>query len=125
MNIIKQRSRLLVIHPKGEGIDVVIANVYTLNLKAEKNIFFDLIFENLNDFEGSQVIIMGDFNSVMNNDLDVVSGNPHCTQDVQRFRQPMSRPNVIEVWRVLHTDERLTRGDGEVLLNVLRCQPTY
>ena len=125
MNIIKQRSRLLVIHLKGEGIDVVIANVYAPNLKAEKIFFFDLLFENLNDFEGSQVIIMGDFNSVMNNDLDVVSGNPHCTQDVQRFRQPMSRPNVIDVWRVLHADERLTRGDGEVLLNVLRCQLTY
>ena len=59
VNIIKQRSRLLVIHLKGEGIDVVIANVYAPNLKAEKKIFFDLIFENLNDFEGSQVIIMG------------------------------------------------------------------
>ena len=28
---------------------------------------------------------MGDFNSVINNDLDIVSGNSHCTQDVQRF----------------------------------------
>ena len=76
VNIIKQRSRLLVIHLKGEGIDVVIANVYAPNLKAEKKIFFDLIFENLNDFEGSQVITMGDFNSVINNDLDIVSGKP-------------------------------------------------
>ena len=125
MNIIKQRSRILVIHLTGEGIDVVIANEYAPTLKLRRKIFFDLIFEIFYDFEGSQVIIMGDFNSVMNNDLDVVSGNPHCTQDVQRFRQPMSRPNVIDVWRVLHADERLTRGDGEVLLNVLRCQLTY
>ena len=49
---------------------------------------------------------MGDFNSVINNDLDIVSGNPHCTQDVQRFRQTMSRLNVIDVWRVLHADEK-------------------
>ena len=106
VNIIKQRSRLLVIHIKGEGIDVVIANVYAPNLKAEKKICFDLIFENLNDFEGSQVIIMGDFNSVINSDLDIVSGNPHCTQDVLRFSQTMSRLNVINVWRVLHADEK-------------------
>ena len=106
MNIIKQRSRLLVIHLKGEGIDVVIADVYAPNLKAEKKIFFDLIFERFNDFEGSQVIIMGDFNSVINNDLDIVSGNPHCTQDVQRFSQTMSRLNVIDVWRALHADEK-------------------
>ena len=53
---------------------------------------------------------MGDFNSVINNDLDIVSGNPHCNQDVQRFIQTMSRLNVIDVWRVLHADERLTRG---------------
>ena len=79
VNIIKQCSRLLVIHLKGEGIDVMIAKVYAPNLKAEKKIFFDLIFENLNDFKGSQVIIMGDFNIVINNDLDIVSGNPHCT----------------------------------------------
>ena len=90
MNIIKQRSRLLVVHLKGEGIDVVIANVYAPNLKTEKKIFFDLMFENLNDFEGRQVVIMRDFNSVINNDLDIVSGNPHCIQDVQRFRQTMS-----------------------------------
>ena len=105
MNIIKQRSRLLVIHLKGEGIDVI-ANVYAPNVKAEKRIFFYLIFENLNDFEGNQVIIMGDFNSVINNDLDIVSGNPHYTQDVQRFSQTMSRLNVIDVWRVLHADEK-------------------
>ncbi len=61
MNIIKQRSRLLVIHLKGEGIDVVIADVYAPNLKAEKKTSFDLIFENLNVFEGRQIIIMGDF----------------------------------------------------------------
>ena len=40
---------------------------------------------------------MGDFNSVINNDLDIVLGNPHCTPDVQRFRQTMSRLNVIDV----------------------------
>ena len=43
--------------------------MYAPNLKAEKKIYFDLIFENLNDFEGGQVIIMEDFNSVINNDL--------------------------------------------------------
>ena len=32
-------------HLKGEGIDVVIANVYAPNLKAEKKIFLDLMFE--------------------------------------------------------------------------------
>ena len=40
MNIIKQRSGLLVIHLDGEGIDAVIANVYAPNLKAEKNFYF-------------------------------------------------------------------------------------
>ena len=54
VNIIKQRSRLLVIHLKGEGIDVVIAKVYAPNLKAEKKKKIDLIFENLNDFEGDK-----------------------------------------------------------------------
>ena len=49
---------------------------------------------------------MGDFNSDINNDLDIVSGNPHCTQDVQRFSQTMSRLNVIDVWRALHADEK-------------------
>ena len=80
--------------------------MYAPNLKAEKKIYVDLIFENLNDFKGRQIIIMQDFNSVINNDLDVVSGNPHCTQDVQRFRQTMSRLNVIDAWRELHADEK-------------------
>ena len=44
MNIIKQRSRLLVIHLKGEGIDVVIANVYAPNLTAEKMLLFFITF---------------------------------------------------------------------------------
>ena len=52
MNIIKQRSRILVIHLTGEGIDVVIPNVYAPNFKAEKKIFFYLMFENLNGIEG-------------------------------------------------------------------------
>ena len=49
---------------------------------------------------------MGDFNCIINNDLDIVSGNPHCTQDVQRFSQTMSSLNVIDVWRVWHADEK-------------------
>ena len=50
---------------------------------------------------------MGDFNSVINNDLDIVSVNPHCTQDVQRFSQTMSRLKVVDVWRVLHADQKV------------------
>ena len=43
VNIIKQRSRHLVMHLKGEGIDVVIANVYAPKLKAEKHTQYFLI----------------------------------------------------------------------------------
>ena len=45
MNIIKQHSRLLVSHLKGEGLDVI-ANVYAPNLTAEKKDFF--FFKSLN-----------------------------------------------------------------------------
>ena len=79
--------------------------MYAPNLKAEKNFLFCLMFENLNDFEGRKVV-MENFNSVVNNDVGIVSGNPHCTQDEQRFRQTMPRLNVIDVWRVLHADEK-------------------
>ena len=60
---------------------------------------------------------MGDFNSVINNDLDIVSGNPHCTLDVQRFRQTMSRLNVIDVWRVLHADQKAYTWQVNIVLN--------
>ena len=39
------------------------------------------------------------FVTLINNDLDIVSGNPHCTQDAERlYRQTMSRPKEYSVF---------------------------
>ena len=65
-----------------------IANVYAPCISTEKAGFFDLITnvmkENISN-EISHVFLMGDFNSVSNNTLDIISGDAHNSKIVTKF----------------------------------------
>ena len=89
-----------------EGIDrnLVLANVYAPCNTKEKIIFF----EKLNNIISSvcynianyHLIVLGDFNSVMDNDLDIISGDQHSQILVAKFNNFINELCLCDAWRL-------------------------
>ena len=51
-------------------------------------------------------IVCGDFNCVLDNDLDIVSGDPHSLRDVDLFKTMIVETELNDLWRLSHEGER-------------------
>ena len=49
---------------------------------------------------------MGDFNSVMNNNEDIISGNKHNIKEVQAFNQLVVNIDARDIWKLQNKEER-------------------
>ena len=52
------------------------------------------------------LIITGDFNSVMSCELDIISGNPHSEKEMKMFKKSVEELDLTDTWRNFHCDEK-------------------
>ena len=50
--------------------------------------------------------LMGDFNMIMNDDLDNLAGLPHNIQETEFFKETMQSLDLYDVWRCTHGEEK-------------------
>ena len=88
-------------------------NIYVINTYSpcegnEKIHFLNYLTDVVYDYIDSSehVICLGDFNIVMNNALDIVSGLPHSQNIVNHFNQCVSAMGLTDVWRLKHPTAR-------------------
>lgn len=82
-----------------------IVNIYSPNDRMERRTFFkDLIKNKL--FTESNLIVCGDFNCVLDNELDVISGGSHNENDVKLFQTMEKELNLTDLWRASHGDTK-------------------
>ena len=81
----------------------VFGNIYAPNNDKEKKIFFNNISnsikEKLNEQQKQKLILMGDFNCVLDNSKDIVSGLPHSHDTVKDFNNFVEKNNLFDLWR--------------------------
>ena len=83
----------------------VVFNIYAPSQKEERvpfiqNLPFDL---KLNSFpENAFIILCGDFNMIMNNDLDILGGAPHPVQEIENFKNFISNHSLVDCFRKLN-----------------------
>ena len=101
-----------------EGIKQIIVNIYAPNDDNEKIIFYDkvslLMRQVLLEKPDYSLICAGDFNTVHDNELDIISGGEHNIDVVNRFKQLINENVTIDSWRLLHPGEKMytwKRGD--------------
>jgi exonuclease III len=82
-----------------------VINAYAPNVSQEKREFYDALADHVNVLDGES-IVCGDFNCVLNNDLDVISGQPHCPNDIQSFKNMVTNCVLYDVWRLFHSEEK-------------------
>ena len=82
-----------------------IFNFYAPCITNEKTDFFISIKRLVNNYvsnDSSYYLLLGDFNSVLNNDLDIISGNKHSEKDVNNFNKLVNDLLLIDIWRELN-----------------------
>ena len=60
----------------------------------------------LDKFTGKRLLLLGDFNTAVNSDLDIVSGRPHSRAEITVFKELISSLDITDVWRVFHDTEK-------------------
>lgn len=100
--VIFSENRLLGIEIKILNKNFMILNIYAPNKKSEKFKFFETLHTCMNSVSGKNydaVFINGDFNTVLDNSLDIVSGAPHDITEINLFRTFLNNFDLCDTWR--------------------------
>ena len=101
--LVHKTDRLLLSKIRMNDNFFYILNVYAPCTDAAKVTFFSNlkpIIEQYIPLEDRQnIICLGDFNTVRNNDLDIISGKPHSKRTIDAFNEFVSTFNLHDVWR--------------------------
>lgn len=106
VELVRNYERMLILSVKSDIFNFHIVNVYAPNGKQDKIRFFNKLQESLQEFSEEKLIVLGDYNSVINNDLDIISGNPHDKVEVECFRDTVSGLGLYDAWRIFHPEEK-------------------
>ena len=100
------QDRVLGVSIELNSRDYVILNMYAPNNNIEKAHYFRTIKHTLKDYSEKDIILLGDFNCVLSNELDNISGQPHCTQQIKAFKEMISENALIDLWRNFHGETK-------------------
>lgn len=105
VDIIKSSQRILAVKVHTDD-PFLLVNAYAPNPSAEKTIFLQSLTECVNHCKESQYLVMGDFNCVLDNNKDIISGNHHKQKDVDLFNTFLRETELSDVWRLQHEEEK-------------------
>ena len=104
--IIESNQRFLATVVKIKNKQSVIINAYAPNGNNEKEAFFALIRDKLNSINFDEIVLCGDFNCVIDNKLDIITGEKHNPETVRTFNDMMDSTNIFDAWRLFHPEEK-------------------
>ncbi len=98
-------GRVLCLDIEIEDIKFTLSNIYAPNEDDQE--FFKHVFEIVEQFDNSSKIIAGDFNLVMDLEMDKKGGNPRthfkCRDIVKLY---MEESDMLDIWRQMHPDTK-------------------
>ncbi len=97
-------ERILAVDVEINNQHVAIMNVYAPQSGNEKILFFEQVSAILNGLQTPSVLLCGDFNTVLNNELDIISGEKHSDHTVTKFNALLEECDLYDAWRLFHPD---------------------
>ena len=86
------------------GEQLFINNVYSPTTDQDKYQFLENlqrdILQHTGQDENTNNIVLGDFNIVKNNKLDIISGQPHTIETVNKFNRCINEMQLNDIWRL-------------------------
>ena len=99
-------SRVLVMNFQTTDSTFTLVNIYAPNNSSEKINFFKSLQKKLEENDKNNLIVVGDFNTVVDNNKDIISGRPHCNKEIESLRTLMNNLSLSDMWRTFHDDKR-------------------
>ena len=66
-------------------------------------LFFQDLAEVIESFSPTyNILVAGDFNVVLDNNLNIVAGGQHNGQYVKRFNEFLCKADLYDAWRIFH-----------------------
>ena len=98
-------DRILAIRIKAEK-DIVVFNIYAPCGRRETIEFFNNVKSVVNECNADLKTVCGDFNAVMSNEHDIISGNKHPASLVEAFNNLVIDCELNDIWRIFNEDIR-------------------
>ena len=106
VKFIYKSARIITISFESTQGTIFLINAYAPNAPNEKHEFFLNLLNHLNQLEGEK-ILCGDFNCVLDNKYDIVSGESHRQCDVNCFKDLILDSTLNDAWRLFHQEEKV------------------
>ena len=86
-----------------------LVNVYAPNKNKEQCVFYDNIQKEIDQFQDldleSKLIIGGDFNLILDNELDSLGGKPKVKDACTKVENPCNKnADLIDIWQIQNPD---------------------
>ena len=104
LSLVKEGERFIISSISLENTNFTIFNVYAPCIHTEKFRFLNNIVDNVNNLQlnqDSNLIILGDFNMVLDNKLDILAGEKHNDRIVNSFNNLVNELFLVDIWRHL------------------------
>ena len=98
-------GRFIICDIETEQKCITLATLYAPNVDDPRS--FEIVFEHLLDFECDEIIIGGDFNLVLNIDMDKKGGLARTNSKSQEMVNDLAAQlDLIDAWRIINPDSR-------------------
>lgn len=107
-NCVHKNDRILLTEIVLDDRKLLIANVYAPQSTTQKLQHYDEIRTIIEQHSTNDhsVIVLGDFNTVISNDLDVITGEPHNRREISGLNQMVTDLDLYDSWRVLNPENK-------------------
>ena len=92
---------------------IIISNIYSPSDTIDNKVnFLKSLGNNISallsrkDINTDNLILLGDFNTCLNNNIDIISGNPHPDRLVNTFNEVVNDLNVNDIFRIKHPSRK-------------------
>ena len=104
--VVISTKRILAVAVKIKDKITLVCNIYAPNDNAEKEVFLKELQDKIKDANYDDIILSGDFNCVMNNDYDIISGEKHNNNCVQELNSLVSSCDLYDTWRLFNPSNK-------------------
>ena len=102
---IDKSGRYIICDLKANGKCISLVNVYAPN--EDDPVFFKSLYDHLQDFEGDEILIGGDFNLVLDITKDKMGGLAKTHHNAHKaINEICENLDLVDAWRVLNPDAR-------------------
>ena len=125
ISVIASSKRFLAAKLTIRNKPTVVINTYAPNDDNDKEIFFEEILNKVKDIDCEDIIIGGDFNCVLDNDKDIITGRKHNQNTVNKFNDLIDRCDLYDTWRFFNPENNEYTWSGRLANGVVSRRLDY